>query len=275
MTTFATATTPARWLDLIGAECIKLRSLRSTPVVLGLLVPFYVWFAHDSAAVTHDAWPTMSASERQEFDPAHGAFRFPLFLLLMATAGTIGAMTVAGEYASGLIRTTFIAVPARGRVLAAKAVVVTGVLALLGLLVGVGVWAATFVAYGDRITAFSAGTPGVGRSVAGTTAMVAVCGLIGMAIASIIRNTAGSVFAVLVFFLLGPVVAKGRIPLLGAEHSAHVVNAMPAYAWGRLTVMNTSHVVERIPSVTAAWSALAGWALVAIAVQLLLRRRDV
>jgi branched-subunit amino acid permease len=51
----------------------------------------------------------------------------------MATAGTIGAMTVAGEHASGLIRTTFLAVPNRQHVVLAKAVVVASVTSAVGL----------------------------------------------------------------------------------------------------------------------------------------------
>ncbi|MFI1384064.1 ABC transporter permease [Embleya sp. NPDC020886] len=269
------ATAPARRRDLIAAEWLKLRSLRSTPIVLALLVPLYVYFAYDAASITHDAWPTLSARQRQDVDPGHDALPFPRFLLLMATAGTIGAMTIAGEHASGLIRTTFIAVPARGRVLLAKMVVLSGVLALLGLIIGIGAWGATFVAYSDRITGFSFGTPGVVRSIAGTTVMVPMCALIGVAAAMIVRHTAGVVFAVLVFFLLGPVAIRGRLPLLDAASSAQLVNAMPAYAWGRLTIMTQGHIVERIPSIAAAWTALAGWALAAILVPMLLRHRDV
>ncbi|MFE3201649.1 ABC transporter permease [Embleya sp. NPDC059237] len=275
-TTWTTPDTRPRWRDLIAAEWIKLTSLRSTPIVLGLLVPLYLYFAHDGAATTYAHWPTLAAELKRHPDPAHDAFPFPKFLLLMATAGTLGAMTVAGEQASGLIRTTFIAVPARTRVLAAKAAVLTGTLAGVGLVIGVGVWGVTLATYGDRIPGFSYGTPGVGRAIAGTALLLPVCGLIGMALAAIIRNTAGTVFAVLVFFLAGPVAGKGRIPPLDAEWSAHVTNALPGYAWGRLTVMDPGHTVERLPSVPTAWITLAAWAFAALAVLLpLLRRRDV
>ena len=45
-------------------------------------------------------------------------------LLPMLGAGALGAQSIVGEHASGLIRTTLVAVPDRGRVVLAKAAVV-------------------------------------------------------------------------------------------------------------------------------------------------------
>lgn len=44
-------------------------------------------------------------------------------MTLMLVAGSVGALTIVSEYSSGLIRTTTVAVPARGAVVLAKAVV--------------------------------------------------------------------------------------------------------------------------------------------------------
>ncbi|AOR32137.1 hypothetical protein BFF78_14655 [Streptomyces fodineus] len=285
MTTLATtaapatrrgAAGPARWRDLLGAEWIKLWSLRSTPVVLGVLLVFYLYLAYRAAQLAHDSYPTWPAFARRDPDPAHDAFDFPKFLLLMATAGTIGAMSVAGEHASGLIRTTLVAVPARGRVMLAKAMVMTAVLAVLGLLVGIGCWGITLAVISDRITGFSFTTPGIWRVIAGTTVMVPVCGLTGMAAATLIRNTAGTVFAVLAFFLVGPLAVKAPLPLLSADQRADLGNTLPAYAWGRLTLMSHGHLVEHVGSIPAAWISLAVWAVVSVGITVtVLRHRDV
>ncbi|MGJ5753417.1 ABC-2 family transporter [Streptomyces puniciscabiei] len=267
---------PARWRDLLGAEWLKLWSLRSTPIVLGVLLVFYLYLAYRAAQLAHDSYPTWPAFAKLDPDPAHDAFDFPKFLLLMATAGTIGAMNVAGEHASGLIRTTLIAVPARGRVMLAKVTVVSAVLAVLGLLIGIGCWGITLAVISDRITGFSFVTPGIWRLIAGTTVMVPACGLIGMAAATLIRNTAGTVFAVLVFFLVGPLAVKAPLPLLSADQRADLGNALPAYAWGRLTIMSHGRLVEHVSSIPAAWISLTVWAVVSVAITVtVLRHRDV
>ncbi|MCC9308409.1 ABC transporter permease [Kitasatospora sp. RB6PN24] len=265
----------ARWRDLLGAEWIKLWSLRSTAIVLGCLIVGYVYLAYKAAITTYDAWPTMAAWMKAVEDPAHDAFDFPAFMLFEAAMGTIGAMTISGEHASGLIRTTLIAVPDRNRVMLAKVAVVTGVLAAVGLVLSTAVWAATFTVFSGRINGYSFSTPGVGRSILATTLMAPVCGLIGMALAALIRNTAGTVFTVLAFFLVGPVAFKGRVPLLSADLAADISNRLPAYSWARLCLMAHGHIVGRIASVPTAWSALIGWAVVSVALVVLLRRRDV
>ncbi|TQF02573.1 hypothetical protein E6W39_10255 [Kitasatospora acidiphila] len=266
----------ARWRDLLGAEWIKLWSLRSTGIVLGCLVIMYVYFAYKAAANTYDAWPTMADWMKADPDPAHDAFDMPTFLLLQAIVGTVSAMTISGEYASGLIRTSLIAVPDRNRVMLAKVAVVAGVLAAVGLLLSTAIWAVTFMVFSDRIPGYSFSTPGVRRSILATTLMLPVCGLIGMALAALIRNTAGTVFAVLAFFLVGPVAVKGQVPLLSADLRNHLADALPSYAWARLCIMAHGHIVGHLQSVPTAWSALIGLPIVSVAiVVLMLRRRDV
>ncbi|MFF3686085.1 hypothetical protein [Streptomyces sp. NPDC002187] len=49
-------------------------------------------------------------------------------MVLILATGSIGALTVVGEYSTGQIRTTFAAVPARRSVVAAKVAVVTAVM---------------------------------------------------------------------------------------------------------------------------------------------------
>ncbi len=265
----------ARWRDLLGSEWIKLWSLRSTAVVLGCLVVVYVCLAYRAAATTYDAWPTMADWMKADPDPAHDAFDFPSFLLLEATVGTIGAMTVAGEYATGLIRTSLIAVPDRSRVMLAKVTVVAGVLTAVGLILSVAIWLVTFAVLSGRIDGLSFSTPGVLRGILGTTLLLPVCGLVGMAIASLIRNTAGTVFAVLAFFLVVPLAVRAPLPLLSDNLRTDMGKTLPAYAWGRLMIAARGHIVERVSSIPTAWISLIAWAIVAIvATVLLLRRRD-
>ncbi|MGW1504488.1 hypothetical protein ACWCQW_39440 [Streptomyces mirabilis] len=54
------------------------------------------------------------------FDPLITAFVDPAWRLFMITAATVGAIAVFGECSTGLIRTTFAAVPDRKAAIAAK-----------------------------------------------------------------------------------------------------------------------------------------------------------
>ena len=58
-------------------------------------------------------------------------------VMMLVPVGAIGALAVIGEYSSGMIRTTFAAVPDRRSVMAAKAVVVTAVTTVFGAVVAV------------------------------------------------------------------------------------------------------------------------------------------
>jgi hypothetical protein len=93
-----------RPLDLVAAEWIKLRSLRSTWWVL--LAAAAVAFAVGLLVCSTDAgqWPRMTPGQRAGFDPLADSFvGFAVAQLLFAA---IGVLSVTGAYSSGLIRTT-------------------------------------------------------------------------------------------------------------------------------------------------------------------------
>ncbi|MFI6740694.1 hypothetical protein ACIBI9_47895 [Nonomuraea sp. NPDC050451] len=54
--------------------------------------------------------------------------------------GMMGAMTISGEYTSGMIDATLVATPSRGRVPAAKAMVLSGAAVAGSLLIATGPW---------------------------------------------------------------------------------------------------------------------------------------
>jgi ABC-2 type transport system permease protein len=54
-----------------------------------------------------------------------------------------GALAITAEYTTGLIRLTFLAVPRRGRVLAAKAIIVSSAVLLASILANVIAWIST------------------------------------------------------------------------------------------------------------------------------------
>ena len=110
MTTI-TASAPARARDLLAAEWIKLRSVRSTYLTLlfAAVAAVGVGYLVIRSQATH--WATMTAQDRAYFDPVGEGFT-GLGLAQLAF-GVIGVLAISSEYTTGLIRTTFAAVPRR------------------------------------------------------------------------------------------------------------------------------------------------------------------
>lgn len=117
-------TTLGRLSDPLRAEWVKLRTLPSTSVVmvcavlLGLVIG-----GLDVASVAHH-WAALGPSDRAAFDPVSESLSGFEFTEL--GFGAFGVLAVSNEYATGMARTTLLAMPRRGLVYAAKAVVLIG-----------------------------------------------------------------------------------------------------------------------------------------------------
>lgn len=138
-----------------------------------------------------------------------------IFIGLIAVV-VVAAMYFTAEYRRGLIRTTLAAVPHRGRVLAAKAVVVAGAsfaaaLAASVILVPLGITRARdqgqFVLPVPLLTEV--------RVLVGTAAMVAIAAVLATAVGAILRRSAAAVttviVAIVVPFLLSVTVLPASI----------------------------------------------------------------
>ena len=132
----------------------------------------------------------------------------------------VGAVFVTAEYRRGLIRTTLTASPRRGRVLAAKAVVLAAVTFTVGLLgtalaLPLGEW--RFRAGGYWVPPLSALT--TVRMVAGTAAVMAAAAVLALAVGVIARRGVAAVSTVIVLIVLPFLFAviPGLLPL-GAEN---------------------------------------------------------
>ncbi|MGW0535411.1 ABC transporter permease subunit [Streptomyces sp. NPDC003032] len=267
-----------RFTDLLAAEWIKLRSLRSTYWVLGggalVVIGINANSAWSNARRLADMPPPPAGLEPHfRFDPLHTAFVEPAWQLFMVLAATVGALSVIGEYTSGLIRTTFTAVPDRRAVVAAKIVVVTAVLCGLGAVVAGASFGVTQALLREE-GGLSIGDEGALRAVVASALLAPVCALVGMALGAAVRHAAGSIVAVVGTLLLLPALFQGDTYRWVKE----IGNAMPLTAWGRL-VENPAvpGLPEKYPVTLAeAWAVFAAWPLVAVVVAVVVvRRRDV
>jgi hypothetical protein len=268
--------TPARFRDLLAAEWIKLRSLRSTRWTLPLVFLFVVGVSVNASLADHRNWPTYPEGRREMFrlyGPVRDAFPEAGYLLLILASATLGALTVVGEYQSGLIRATFAAVPARRAVVAAKAAVLAGVMLVLGTVTAATSFWVSQAILADRNAGWSIGEPGVLRAVVASAVLVPVCALVGMGLGALTRHAAGAVATATAVLVLAPMVVDSD------EHRwiAELYNALPLAAWLRLIEVHPD-VLNPDPfpaTVTGSWLVLAGWSLAAtLAAVTVIHRRD-
>ncbi|MFI0861580.1 ABC transporter permease subunit [Streptomyces smyrnaeus] len=255
---------PARFGDLVAAEWIKHRSLRSTWLAYGATALTVIGFNAGIAYDTYSHWTLQASKNRAAFERGGIALQeafTPNAALLMALAlGAIGALVIVGEYSTGTHRTTFAAVPARRSVMAAKAVVVTVVTTVFGLVV-VGVSFAVTQAILDRRDAgVSLGDPGAFRVVAASALLAPVCALAGLALGAVIRHTAATMITSVVVVLVLPLFLTD-----GRHWSAVAGHTLPYRAWLRLVDVNYSPMA--FPwTVGGAWTVYVVWACAACAV---------
>ncbi|MFG2908290.1 ABC transporter permease [Kitasatospora sp. NPDC048286] len=274
----STADPAPRFLDLLAAEWIKLRSLRSTYWVLALAS--LVAIAVDVNAVHTDLTyidhppPRMPGQPPYTYDPLfHGLSGIASDLMAIA-AGSLGAITVFGEYTTGLIRTTFAAVPDRRAVIAAKVLLIGGITALAGLVVSTVSFFTVNAMLASRHVGLSVTDDGCLRAVLGFAAIVPVCALIGMALGALLRHaTASIVSLVLVLFILPMLFGGDRYRWL-KEIGTH----LPTATVQRLTInpASTATMGKYAPSVLDSWITMGAWGVAAVVVTVaVVRRRDV
>ncbi|WP_234286143.1 ABC transporter permease, partial [Streptomyces venezuelae] len=107
----------------------------------------------------------------------------------------LGILVTAGEYATGLIRSTLTAVPGRLPVLWAKAAVYTGAVLALSFLTDLLTFLAAQVFLSDTDQAASLTDDGVLAAIAGNAAGITLLGLIALGLGAALRSVPGAIGA--------------------------------------------------------------------------------
>jgi ABC-2 type transport system permease protein len=199
---------------VVRSEWTKFRTQPSTAWSLLAAVALIVGFGvlYSLVRVTR---PPRSPAEVASFDPT--AIGLAGVQLAQIAAGVLGVLLVTSEYATGMIRTSMVAVPRRLPVLWGKAIVV----ALTAPLLFVPATFATFLVSQSVLSREQLGTslhqPGVARAVLGSALYLTAVGLCsGWAWAPLLRNTAGAV-ASLFGVLFGLQIVVGFLPASVAD----------------------------------------------------------
>jgi hypothetical protein len=135
----------------------------------------------------------MSVSDRMGFDPVGASLDGLSFGVL--AFGVLGVLAISTEYGSGMIHCTFVAVPRRRTVFAAKA----AVLGVLTLILGEMFAWVSFFAGQAVLSRADLGVgltdPGVLRAVTSAGLYLAAVALVGLGLGGLIRHSAGAIAA--------------------------------------------------------------------------------
>ncbi|MEU3984703.1 ABC transporter permease [Streptomyces sp. NPDC026672] len=250
----------------VASEWTKIKSVRSTMWTLGVFVLLVVGIGVLAGAIVANSTSEVTGDEN--------ALALGFFGLLLGSICiiTLGVLTTASEYSTGMIRTTMTACPTRGRVLAAKSIVFF-LVAFVVTLAATALVAVTQVAMLDGV---GARTPTSGEWLKGTVGIsfyIALLGLLSLVIGSVIRHSAGAIT-----IMIGAVLAPLVIALFMFSSSLEKVReALFEYSIpNQLSVFYSNSLSQSGPS---GWDPL--WIILGVTAAafagawLLLERRDV
>lgn len=255
---------PVSQRRVIGSEWIKFSTLRSTWITLVLAMAGTTGVGALASWGANSHWSHMSPGELATFSPVSQSLLG--VNLAQLAVGVLGVLIISGEYATGMIRATLSAVPARLPVLWAKLTVFSGVMFLVSL---VSAFAAFFI--GQALL----GTHGVGlgaphalRAVIGVALYLTVVGALSMGIGFAVRSTAGGIAAVFGLLLVLP----GLGNALPSSWQPHILPYLPSNAGSSLF---TLHPDAGSLGPWTGFAVMCLWAAAAIlGGALLLERRD-
>lgn len=246
----------------LHAEWLKLTTVRSTWWTLIALVVVGAGLTILLGAMNAEWLASPGADE------APAAFITWGMMLAPAAAVVLGALVVTSEYGSGMIRSSFAAVPSRGRVMLAKSILVATLLFVAGT-------ATAFLGYFGTNPFFEAegiGLPLEGdvlRAMYGSGLYLAGLGVLAVAVGFLVRHTAAAVSILLgTLFVVGPMVL-----LVPGAVGDWIVKLMPNNTGGGVAA-----AVSFNPNLLEPWAGYAVFlaevaAVVAVAAWTL-RRRD-
>lgn len=237
MTTATLTTSPLDGIRLsfggvLRSEWIKLRSLRSTVWCLGLVVLLTIGFGLLLALTlrTPESGVTPDAVQHQlQVQVATLGVNFTQLIVAV-----LGVLVISGEYGTGMIRSTFVAVPGRLGAFFAKAIVLgvtTFVVGAVAIALSAAVAWPIIGGKGITVSPFDGGVMLALLGAAGYLTLVAV---LAFAFGSILRNSAGGIATILGLVLVVPTIMQILASLTKATWISNVAAFLPSTAGGKM-----------------------------------------
>ena len=202
-----------------------------------------------------------------------------VFFGLMAVVA-VSVLFMTSEYKRDMIRTTFAASPRRGRVLAAKAIVLGGTTFVAGLIACVTAFLVaqpTLRSNGFAPPAFPEASLSDGpvlRAVVGTAALLAVIAVFSLGVGAILRRSAGAITGIIVLLIVPLIIAPG----LPAAAARWLMLLTPTGGFAIMRAQAPTDILAEPFAMISPWAGFGvacAYATVALVVATwLLRRRD-
>jgi len=245
----------ARWA--VGAEWVKLRSVRSTVIALLVTVIVCVGFAVLVALAALSRWDRFSPHDRLEFHPATLSVSGVFFAQIVL--GALGVLAMSAEYSTGTIRATLAATPQRLVAYLAKlatfgavALAVTLITMTVSFLVAQAILARKHLGVG----LLDSPSP---RIVVGSALFLVCVAMLGLGLATLLRHSAGAISALFCLILVLPLLSN----FLPDDWQSTMDKWLPLNAG--MSVMRTQ---ASEPNQFGPWTGLgvlAGYALISLA----------
>lgn len=173
----------------LSVERIKLFSTKSPYWCLGVIL-LAVWGMGLAVALVDNGRDASAASSQ-----AGGALGVMTFMVM-------AALTITTEYRFGTIRNSFLAVPQRALVLAAKTVLMAFVGAVTGAIASLGAFLLVKALANDPDVPVRLSSPSDYRMVLGYSALYAIGAVLAIGVGTLVRQSAGAITALLLWPLL-------------------------------------------------------------------------
>ncbi|MHA7986781.1 ABC transporter permease subunit [Rathayibacter sp. CAU 1779] len=266
---------------LLHSEWIKLRSLRSTIWCLGIVIVLAVGLAAAGSGLIRLDNVSQIPAEAANSNLVSAATIGVVFTQL--AVAVLGVLVISGEYATGMIRSTYTADPRRLGAYFAKFIVLTVVVFVVGV-VSIGI---SGLVAGGILHARGLDTDLMSSSVLlpmlGGAIYLALVAMLAFAFGALIRSSAGGIATILGTLLVLPIIGSLVYGLTQAKWVENLMQFLPSQAGGQLY----SYVAPGTKQVTMhdgllslnSWQGglvVLGWVVVVTVVgAILTKRRDV
>jgi ABC-2 type transport system permease protein len=235
----------------LKGEWTKLRTLPSTWRTAAFAAVLAIGFT----GIVDLNQVNLTAQQRHTFDATSAS----LFGVIIAATllGALAVRTVTAEYATGMIRSTFSAMPNRRLVLLAKAATVAAFVLPIALLCDIAGFALGQRIFASHHLQVALSHPGVPRAIVFGAVAASLVAIIGVALGGLIRHTAGAT-TTLTLIIVGGVILGQLLP-------AGLRQYLPGTAvQSAITVHHSSGLLTP----TAAIAVLSAYAAIALAAAL-------
>lgn len=262
-TTYVLTNPPPVRLAALRAEWLKFRTLRSTWLTMSISVAAAVILGTFASLADAQRWDEMSTAERATYDATSTSLVGVLFGALVL--GALGVRVITSEYATGMIRTTAMAIPKRAHIVLTKALLIAGLTLLVALFANVAGFVFGQAMLQRESIDVSITEPDNVRAIGIGAVAVSAFAVIGVGLGTLVRR------ASIANILIALVVIGGSI--IGTAMPSSAQRYLPFNALQATVTVRRGD--ELLPPLTALLMLVTYAVVLVVAASVAIRRRDV